>query len=207
MRALAFCCVPVVLTLAGCADHDCRPAPKAETRSTADDSCSDGVCCGEISRAALLQKNSAKNDNAVALKTVKFDAFQADLKAERGKVVCAYQWANTSAASKKNLPMLLELQRKFAKDGLVCLTVSNDPAKKSAETLKHLESVPCGLANYLQDETDAVGGWTSCFGCCGFPVLVVFGRDGKQAATFEVTELPFEAVTIEKTLVKLLDAR
>ena len=196
MRAVLLCYIGL-LFLAGCHCHLCE----SETKSAAKEGCTE-CGCTEMSRTAILdKKDEAAAD--ITLKTVKFDAFMKDIKAQSGKVVCAYQWTNANAACKKNLPVLIELQRKFAKD-VVFMTVSSDLAKDGPGALKHLEAIKCDLVNYLEDENDTVDGWTSCFGCCGFPGLVVFGRDGKKAATFEATELPFEAATIEKTLVKLI---
>ena len=91
--------------------------------------------------------------------------------------------------------MLIELQRSMPARARLPRRAATP--KASSESLKHLKEINCQLVNYLQDENDTVDGWTSCFGC-GFPTLVIFGRDGKRAATFEVTELPFEAATIEK---------
>jgi hypothetical protein len=201
MRAFTVCWIGLALTFAGCCSNQESPtSAKSSPRNGAD--CD---CCAPPSRSALAE--SSEEAAAVALKTIKFDAFQKEVKAQQGKVVCAYLWSSASAPSKKNLPLLIDLQHKFAKDGLVCVTVSNDPAKTSGDALKHLELAKCDLANYRQDDNDASDGWTNCFGCCGFPVLIVYGRDGKQAATFEVTELPFEPATIEKAVTKLLQAK
>jgi hypothetical protein len=212
MRMLTLCWIVFAFTLAGCySSHECATKSTAQTNKdccpTGD--CCPGDCCSPPSRAQILNtaEEADKDAKAIELKTVKFDAFMKDVKAHNGKVVCAYLWTNASGPSKKNLPLLLELQQKHAAAGLVCLTVSSDAKDASTEALKHLESAKCALANYRQADDDVVDGWTKCFGCCGFPVLIVFGRDGKQAASFEVTELPFEAATIEKTLVKLLNSK
>lgn len=202
-----------LMAAAGCGSHDCSSKPTREVASSETEcpsgECTTGDCCSTVSRAALLTNASAASDTAqaIGLKVVKFESFQKDVKAHAGKVVCAYQWSEASAPSKKNLPVLLELQRKLGKDGVVFLTVSSDPKKASKEALQALETAKCDLVNYQQDENDTVDGWTSCFGCCGFPALVVFGRDGKKAATFDVTELPFNPGEIEKTVVKLLNVK
>ncbi|MBI3821966.1 MAG: TlpA family protein disulfide reductase [Planctomycetes bacterium] len=206
MRPLSLCGIGLAFVLAGC--NYCCSSSEAPTQSAAEVAKKDDCpCCDCPSRESLLAKESQKKEEAapVALKTVKFDAFMKDVKGHKGKVVVAYAWASASAPSKKNLPVLLELQRKH-KD-VVFVTVSMDPEKSSKETLKTLEDAKCNVVNYLQDEKDPVEGWASCFGCCGFPTLVVMDRNGKKAATIEVTELPFDAATIEKTLVKVLDAK
>ena len=205
MRVLTSLCIALPLLLAGCCkSQECDSCPTA-AKSTGEE-CSEGECCKMPSRADVLTKNE-NAEEAAALKTVKFDAFIKDVKAEKGKVVAAYLWTNAAGPSKKNLPVISEMQRKFAKDGLVCMTVSSDKKAVSKDAAQCLEKAGCEFANYIQDEDDVVDGWTSCFGCCGFPALVIFGRDGKQAATFEVTEMPFESAVIEKTLVKLLNVK
>ena len=195
----------LAFTLAGCSSQ-CQTHSGEQSRSD-DTECHDCEQCKTPSRSAILSSSEENNESpAIALTKVKYDAFAKDLKAQNGKVVIAYQWASASGPSKKNLPMLIELQRKHAKAGLVCITASSDTKEASKDALKHLAEINCDLVNYLQDENDTVDGWTSCFGCCGFPTLVIFGRDGKRAAMYEVTELPFEVATIEKTLVKLLNS-
>ena len=206
MRALSWLWIGLPFLFVGCCgSHDggstCTPTPKS-----AGEECTEGDCCRAPSRSEIVAR-SEETESAVALKTVKFDAFMKDVKAHKGKVVAAYLWSNAAGPSKKNLAMMPELQRKFAKDGLVCMTVSNDKKEASKAALQCLEKAGCDFVNYLQDEDEPVEGWASCFGCCGFPVLVVFGRDGKQAASFEVTEMPFEAAVIEKALVKALNAK
>jgi hypothetical protein len=197
MRLLKLGWIGLVFAFTGCYANN-EGATSAKSGADCD-------CCAPPSRASLA---TAEEENAtIALKAVKFEAFKKDLKAQSGKVVCAYLWASDHGPSKKNLPLLIDLQRKFAKDGLVCVTVSSDPAKSSKHALEHLESAKCDLVNYRQDDNDVSDGWTNCFGCCGFPVLIVFGRDGKQAASYEVTELPFEPATIEKAVTKLLQAK
>jgi hypothetical protein len=205
MRLLILGWICLVFTLAGCGSQ-CHTHSGDQAKS-GNKECTECEQCSTPSRSAILSSGEENKESpAIALTKVKYDAFAKDIKAQNGKVVIAYQWASASGPSKKNLPMLIELQRKHAKEGLVCITASNDTKEAGKEALKHLNEINCGLVNYLQDENDTVDGWTSCFGCCGFPTLVIFGRDGKRAATYEVTELPFEAATIEKTLVKLLGA-
>ncbi len=207
MRAFTLASLGLILTLAGCGTHECASRTGTDAKAT-EAECKSDDCCSSLSRTALLTK-SAKNGapGAVGLKTIKFDAFTKEVGSQNGKVVCAYLWSEAHAASKKNLPILLALQRKFEEEGVVCLTVSNDPAKASTKTAKALEDAQCNLANYQQAPDDAIDGWAGTFGCCGFPALVVFGRDSKKAATFEVTEVPFDPAVIEQTLTKLLAAK
>jgi hypothetical protein len=203
MRILSACWVALAFGLAGCCgSHECHP--KSES-TAATETCTEGDCCEKTSPTTAPADQTEVA--AVALKTVKFDAFEKEIQANQGKIVFAYQWTNANPASRKNLPVLLALQKKYSKEGLIGLTASSDLAKNGKDALKHLEEIQCVLGNYLQDETDVSDGWTSCFGCCGFPSLVVFDRAGKKAASFEVTELPFDLATLEKAITPLLNAK
>src|SRR4051794_14014803 len=114
MRASLLCWIVLSFTLAGCGAHECQSKVDTDAKSSAKDVCPDAQCCSGPTSSAVVENEDA----TVALKTVKFDAFIKDVKAQNGKVVCAYLWSNASEPSKKNLPMLLELQRKYAKEGL-----------------------------------------------------------------------------------------
>lgn len=194
MRRLAWC--GIVIALTGCSIQE-TPAPDTRRAKVSDDC--EGDCCTNLSRSALLARSSA---DEIGIKTVKFDAFAKDIQAHKGQIVCAYQWSEGNAASKKNLAMLVDLQKKLGQDA-VFFTVSNDPARKNESVLSALKDAKCALANLRQDDEDTVDGWASTFGCCGFPALVVFDRAGKKSATFEVTELPLDPAAIEAALGKL----
>jgi hypothetical protein len=208
MRALALCCFGLALTLAGCGVHECATKSEAETKSGTTD-CAQCDCCSMPTRSTLLHKSEETNEDAKGseLKTVKFDAFMKDIKAQTGKVVCLYQWAGNHTPSRKHLPDVIALQKKFAKDGLVCMTLSMDLGESRKETLKSLQKVNCDLANYLPAENESVEAWEAVFGCCGIPTVVIYGRNGKQAASFMMTDAPIDLASIEKALVKQLDAR
>src|SRR5437016_2901492 len=99
MRFFNLCWLGLVLAFTGCcADHDSPTSAKSSAKN-----CTDCDCCATPSRSALA--DSTEEAAAIALKTVKFDAFLKDLKAQNGKVVCAYLWASDNASSKKNLPL------------------------------------------------------------------------------------------------------
>lgn len=208
MRASALCWFGLALTLAGCGVREIPTESEAEAKPRTADS-ADCDCCSMPTRSAFLQKSDeTKQDiKRIELKTVQFDPFMKDIKAQAGKVVCLYQWAGNHAPSKKHLPDLIAMQKKFTNDGLVCMTLSIDLGEARKETLKYLQKVNCDLANYLPAENETVEAWDAVFGCCGIPSVVIYGRNGKQAASFMMTETPIDLASIEKALVKQLDAK
>jgi hypothetical protein len=208
MRALARCWLGLALTLAGCGVHERPTKSEAETESATTD-CTECDCCSMPTRSTLLHRSDETKQDAkrIELMTVKFDPFMKDIKAQTGRVVCLYQWAGNHAPSRKHLPDVIALQKKFAIDGLVCMTLSMDMGESRKETLKYLRNVNCNLVNYLPAETESVEAWDAIFGCCGIPSVVIYGRNGKQAASFMMTDAPIDLASIEKALVKQLDAK
>jgi hypothetical protein len=208
MRASALCWFGLALTLAGCGMHECPTKSETVTKSGTTD-CAECDCCSMPTRSMLLHKRDETKEDAkrIELMTVKFDPFMKDVKAQIGKVVCLYQWAGNHAPSKKHLPDLIALQKKFSKDKVVCMTLSMDVGESRKETLKNLQKVNCDLANYLPAEDESVEAWDAIFGCCGIPSVVIYGRNGKQAASFLMTDAPIDLASIEKALMKQFDAK
>jgi hypothetical protein len=210
MRASAVVWIALTFPLAGCCGSCESPTSSGvETKASAKVVCTDGDCCSIATRSAILQQSlEAKDDpHAIQLKTVKFDPFLKDVKAQNGKVVCLYPWANHHAPSKKHLPDVIALQHKFGKDGLVCMTVSMDQGEARKGTLPYLQKHKCDLVNFLQAEGETVEAWDAVFGCCGIPSVVIYGRNGKQAASFMMADAPIDLASIEKALVKELNAK
>ena len=210
MRALFLVWIGLTLFLTGCGrSHESPTSPGSEAKASAKDVCTDGDCCSVATRSAILQQSlDAKNPaKEVQLRTVKFDPFLSEIKAQNGKVVCLYQWAGNHAPSKKHLPDVIALQHKFGKDGLVCMTVSMDRGEARKGTLPHLQELNCDLVNFLQAEGETVEAWDAVFGCCGIPSVVIYGRNGKQAASIAMMDTPIDLASIEKALMKELDVK
>jgi thiol-disulfide isomerase/thioredoxin len=138
----------------------------------------------------------------VELKPVKYDALKTAVRAQRGKVVVVDIWADFCKPCKEAFPHLLEMQHRYEKDGLVCLSLSVDPPKKRESALAFLKEHNATIANYWIDEPEDF--WQDKFDTGGPPVVFVFDRQGKRAAKFESNNPPFKPADIEKLVQQLL---
>ena len=99
---------------------------------------------------------------------------------------------------------MLKLQKTYAKDGLVCISLTTDPAAKRETALKKLKDLESTIANYWLDEKPDL--WLTKFDTGGPPVAVVFDRDGRRAAKFDSSDpdKPFDYTDVEKVVKELL---
>jgi thiol-disulfide isomerase/thioredoxin len=143
----------------------------------------------------------------VELKTVKYDALKAAVRAQHGKVVVVDIWADFCIPCKKAFPHLLEMQHQYEKQGLVCMTVTIDKPEERDTPLKFLRKQKATIANYLLDEPQAF--WQEKFEMNGPPVVFVFDRQGKRAAKFDNSNLDnaFTPADVEKLVQQLLKDR
>jgi hypothetical protein len=96
------------------------------------------------------------------------------------------------------------MHEKYAKDGLVCLSVSVDDPDEQAKTLAFLTKQQATFANYLIAEPGEV--WQPKLDVSAPPSVLVFGRDGKRVRKF-TTEDPFTYEDVEKVVVPLLKGK
>jgi peroxiredoxin len=94
----------------------------------------------------------------------------------RGKVVLVNFWATWCPPCRKEMPDLDALAHRFAKQGLVVLSLSDedDHAKVASYVASHNINYPILL--------DTGGGAKERFHVEGIPKTFIFGRDGKLAA-------------------------
>src|SRR5436309_10997392 len=74
------------------------------------------------------------------------------------------------------------MQNMYAKDGLVCMSVSVDDPDDRDKALEFLKKQKAEFANYLIDEPAEV--WQKRLDVPAPPAVIVFGRDGKRVKTF-----------------------
>jgi hypothetical protein len=96
------------------------------------------------------------------------------------------------------------MQRKYAQDGLVCMSANVDDADDRDKALKFLRSKDATLANFLLNEPAEV--WQTILDVSGPPSVIVYGRDGQVAKRFTNPE-PFDYGDVEKFVVPLLKAQ
>lgn len=102
------------------------------------------------------------------------------------------------------MPHLVEMHKKYAKQGLVVVTVALDDAsneKLKASLLKFLRNVDATFPNLVLDETEDV--WTKKLGIDGYPAMFVFNRAGKYKKLL-APDIDDELANVEKLVVEWL---
>jgi thiol-disulfide isomerase/thioredoxin len=156
--------------------------------------------------AALVRGGSAESSASpeVKLVVVKRKQLRAELRKLRGHVVVLDVWADFCLPCKREFPHLVELHKKYAGAGLVCVSVSVDEAARQGAALKFLRSRGATFPNYLLDEEPA--GWQAEFDIYGPPAVLVYGRDGNVAGRFDNNDVnkSFTYQDVEKLVRKAL---
>jgi len=176
-KTLTHCGWLLALVLAGCApaskdakeDDKEEPCPLCADKSAKADGTGDGCC-------------EVEETKGVTLKAVTAEQLSGAIASHKGKVVVVDLWASFCGPCKKEFPHLVELHRAYGPDGLVCLSVSLDGEEDAGKALEFLKKQQSTFDNYrLNDES---GDWLRGVGSKTIPVVLVYGRDGKQTATF-----------------------
>jgi thiol-disulfide isomerase/thioredoxin len=162
-----------------------------------------------VSWLGLAGTTSAQAPGAIDVKVVKYDGLKELVLKNRGKVVVVDFWFTTCPPCLKNFPHMVEMQHKYAKDGLVSVTVSTDkvrdgkgPQERIDRVLKSLRKNQSDLINVILDEDDKL--IQDKLRIDTYPSVYVFGRDGKwtQFASTETTNV--NPADVEKLVVDLL---
>jgi len=95
------------------------------------------------------------------------------------------------------------MHKKYAKAGLVCMSLSVDQVEDRAKALKFLQAKGATFANYLLDEEPKI--WQDHWDLAGPPVVLVYGSDGQLARRFvnDATS-EYTYADVEKLVQKLL---
>ena len=96
------------------------------------------------------------------------------------------------------------MHERYAKDGLVCMSVTVDELDRKDAALSFLKKQNAAFANYLLDEQPEV--WGEKWGITAPPAVFVVDRDGKRAAKFDTNDAdkPFTYDDVEKVVKPLL---
>jgi thiol-disulfide isomerase/thioredoxin len=141
----------------------------------------------------------------VDLRVVKYDGLKDAVLKNRGKVILIDFWGNYWPPCKKAFPHLVEMHKKYSKDGLVALSVSLDPLGEDPGTkdnvLKFLRAQGADFTNLLLDES--IDFWEKKLRFSAPPCYYVFSRQGRWTMLQPENE-GFDHKDVEKLVVVLL---
>ena len=145
----------------------------------------------------------APKSEAVALRVVKYHELSEAIRRNRGNVVVVDFWADFCVPCKREFPKLVALHGKYAKAGLVAMSVSlddlaSDGAKERVQ--KFLTAQKATLSNFVLDEKPEI--WQAKLKVEGPPLVVVFNRQGQLEQKFVDKQVDYAA--IEKLISELL---
>ena len=130
---------------------------------------------------SMVLSIAVAQEDAVALKVVKYDGLKEEVVRQRGKVVVVDFWQDTCLPCKRNMPGLLKLARDYAAKGLAVVTVSVDDLQADPEVkdrlLKFLKKQNAVVPNLLLDEPRSV--WEPKLRFRTVPTVFVFDRKGQ----------------------------
>ncbi|MBX9679916.1 MAG: TlpA family protein disulfide reductase [Gemmataceae bacterium] len=118
----------------------------------------------------------AQLKDSVTLEVVKYEALGKEVLKHRGKVVMIDIWGVNCVPCIAKFPHVVELQRKYAKDGLVILTVTLDAVEDQEDALKRLIQKKVPLTNFLLEDAATA---QQKLRVEGVPAVYLFDRQGR----------------------------
>jgi len=145
-----------------------------------------GVAFGFAPRVSSADGKAQAKEVTVA--EVRAEAFDKAIKAHKDKVVVVDFWATWCAPCVKKFPHLVEMHKKYADKGLVCMSVSMDllgskDDYKKDKVLAFLKDKGAAFPNFVTADPDADGEkMEKTFGedFRLIPYLVVFDKAGRR---------------------------
>ena len=138
----------------------------------------------------------------ITLVKIKASEVEKAIAAHKGKVVVVDVWGEFCAPCKKKFPHLVQLHKDFAKDGLVCISLSVDLEENVDGALQFLKKQGATFPNYiLWDNDDNKDKLEPTFAHIAPPIIHVFDRNGKKIQTWEGK---IEEDKIDKLIAELL---
>jgi thiol-disulfide isomerase/thioredoxin len=134
-------------------------------------------------QANAEKKNADTTVDGVKLDVVKFADLEKAIASHPGKVIVLDLWATWCVPCKAEFHHLVELHEKYAKEGVVCISISLDEADAKDSALSFLKSKKALFTNYLVDDEESK--WQDKWGVGGIPIVFVHGKDGKRIKRFD----------------------
>ncbi len=140
----------------------------------------------------------------VDVRTMKYDDLTKLIRENRGKVVVVDVWFFACKPCKeKGIPNLVELHKKYAKDGLVAVTVQVDENPKDREKgAQWLRDNKVPAINITLDETFELA--NKKMRLDSFPTLFVFNREGKYIHFPKENESEIDEKEVDKLVQEFL---
>ena len=148
--------------------------------------------CGDERPVAQRTVEVASESTGVKLRVVKMAELETYLSAQSGKVVVVDLWSDTCAPCKKEFPHLVEFHKKYAKDGLVCVSLNIDEPSEQEAVIRFLKKQNATFENFLLHEPHDV--WQKKLDAAMPPAVLVIGKDGKRFKNFGEQEFKYEQV-------------
>ena len=166
--------------------------------------------------AFLCNGSAARSDDTrsgidVKLDRLNWSQFQSRLSANKNiKFTVVDAWSTTCGPCKENFPHLVEMHRKYAKQGLAVISLSlDDPTDKAAvaEAEKFLKAQKAPFTNVLLNENFGEG--FEKLNINAIPAVFVYGPDGKELRRFTMDDPKnqFTYDEVEKAIIALLDSK
>jgi thiol-disulfide isomerase/thioredoxin len=128
----------------------------------------------------------AQTVGTVDVKIVKYSGMLDAIKHLRGRVLVVDFWADTCLVCKKEFPHLVQMQQKYATNGLAAISVSlDDPSQPGVteKVLRFLRSQNASFTNLILDEKPEF--WQDKLNFDGPPSVFVFDRQGNIKKQFK----------------------
>lgn len=157
------------------------------------------------------RSDDSKSTGDVTLERLNWKQFQARLAANKNvKYTIVDAWSTTCGPCKENFPHLVEMHRKYSRQGLAVISLSlDDPTDKAAvaEAERFLKSRKAGFTNILLDEN--LGDGFERLNINAIPAVFIFAPNGKEVKRFTMDDpnKQFTYEQVEKTVVALLDSK
>jgi thiol-disulfide isomerase/thioredoxin len=169
-------------------------------------------CLAVVLASGMAALALGQPQEKIELRTVKYDALCDAINGLKGKVVVVDVWASWCHPCKAAFPNLVKLHEKYAKEGLIAVSISLDSSSDKEEdrrwkqdAMKFLQDKGARFTNFLLDEEQEV--WQKKFHVNGPPVVFVFNREGKWTQFREDKANPEIYPEVEKLVIELLRSK
>ena len=165
-----------------------------------------GSAPSEANVVSVAGSSVANTSHApVQLELVTCAQWDEALATQQGKIVVVDTWATWCLPCKEEFPQLVALNAKFARRGVVCMSISLDGPDDRTATLDFLKQHQAAFSNYLiQDKENA---WLDKWNIKGIPIVLVFNRDGSLAKKFDKDDPDnqFTYADVEKLIAEMVN--